>query len=213
MSKRFPAASLSVGLNPLVTPYAPTGVVAYPANASASVAFTAPTRQGGTPITNYVITSSPGNFTGTGVISPVTVSGLTNDTSYTFTVTAVNTFGPSESSGASASVSPTAVFGLFGGGNFSNVIDRIALSTTGNATDFGDLLETVNYSASCSSSTRGVWAGGANPSYTSTMCYVSITVPANAVDFGDLSNETQQFSAVSTARVGCFRRGIYSAAP
>ena len=62
---------------------------------------------GGTP-TSYTATSSPGGFTGTGASSPVTVSGLTNGTAYTFTVTATNSNGTSPSSSASSSFTPVA---------------------------------------------------------------------------------------------------------
>lgn len=70
---------------------------------SASVTFTPPTDTGGLPITNYIVTSSPGGFTGSGTSSPVTVSGLTGDTTYTFTVQAVNAAGTSPASASSNS--------------------------------------------------------------------------------------------------------------
>ncbi|NBS16859.1 MAG: hypothetical protein EBS79_08135, partial [Gammaproteobacteria bacterium] len=46
--------------------------------------------------------------TGTGASSPITVTGLTNGTAYTFTVTATNTSGTGGSSSASNSVTPAA---------------------------------------------------------------------------------------------------------
>ena len=49
-----------------------------------SVAFTAPSCTGSATITGYTAISTPGCITGTGASSPVTVSGLTNGTSYTF---------------------------------------------------------------------------------------------------------------------------------
>ena len=75
-----------------------------------SVAFTAPTFAGiPAVITGYTVTSSPGGFTGTGASSPITVSGLTNGTAYTFTVTATNASGTSAASAASNSVTPSLV--------------------------------------------------------------------------------------------------------
>jgi hypothetical protein len=70
-----------------------------------SVAFTAGAT-GGSAITGYTVTSSPGSITGTGASSPITVSGLTAGTAYTFTVTATNANGTSTASSASNSVTP-----------------------------------------------------------------------------------------------------------
>ena len=86
-------------------PDAPTiGVVTDGGNgASVTVAYTAAVSGG--PATTFTATSNPGNFTGTGT-SPITVSGLTTGTSYTFTVTASNSTGSSAASSASASIAP-----------------------------------------------------------------------------------------------------------
>lgn len=78
-------------------------------NGAATVTFTAPTWNGGLPITSYVVTSSPGGFTGTGASSPITVTGLASNTNYTFTVKAVNAAGQSASSAASNSILATTV--------------------------------------------------------------------------------------------------------
>jgi hypothetical protein len=64
------------------------------------------------PITSYTVTASPGGATGTGASSPITVSGLTNGTSYTFTVRASHATGQSAASSASNSVTPVAVYSL-----------------------------------------------------------------------------------------------------
>ena len=85
-------------------PGAPTIGTATAGVSSASVAFTAPTNNGGSAITGYTATSSPGGFTGTAASSPITVSGLTAGTSYTFTVTATNATGTSPASAASNSI-------------------------------------------------------------------------------------------------------------
>ena len=71
-----------------------------------SVAFTPSTYIGKGTIT-YTATSSPGSLTGTGSSSPITVSGLTTGTAYTFTVKGDTNYGvASDSSAASNSVTP-----------------------------------------------------------------------------------------------------------
>ena len=70
-------------------PTAPTLGTATAGNGSASIPFTASSYLG-KPSTNniYVAISSPGSFTGSSATSPISVTGLTNGTAYTFTVTA-----------------------------------------------------------------------------------------------------------------------------
>jgi uncharacterized protein (TIGR02145 family) len=88
-------------------PGAPTIGSAVAGNAQASVSFTAPSITGGSAITGYTVTSNPGGVTGTGSGSPITVTGLTNGTSYTFTVVATNAVGNSAASSASNAATPT----------------------------------------------------------------------------------------------------------
>ncbi|GHV34343.1 hypothetical protein FACS1894187_04710 [Synergistales bacterium] len=85
---------------------APTNVTATAGDARATVKFTAPANDGGAAITGYTATSSPDGKTATGTASPITVSGLTNGTTYTFTVTAANSKGSSEPSEVSNPVTP-----------------------------------------------------------------------------------------------------------
>jgi hypothetical protein len=84
---------------------APTIGTATAGNGSASVTFSAPSFSK-LPITSYTVTASPGGATGASSSSPITVSGLSNGTSYTFTVTATNTGGASAASAASNSATP-----------------------------------------------------------------------------------------------------------
>jgi len=59
--------------------------------------------------TSYTVTSSPGGYTATGASSPITVTGLQSNTSYTFTVVSNNASGPSLTSSATASMTATTV--------------------------------------------------------------------------------------------------------
>ena len=89
-------------------PDAPTiGTATATGDGTAQVAFTAPSSDGGSAITLYTATSNPGGITGTGTVSPITVSGLTNSTPYTFTVKAKNSAGTSIASAESNSVTTT----------------------------------------------------------------------------------------------------------
>jgi FtsP/CotA-like multicopper oxidase with cupredoxin domain len=94
-----------------VAPGAPTNVTAVAGNAQATVRFTAPTFTGGSAITSYTVTSSPGGLTATGNATQLTVTGLTNGTAYTFTVTATNSVGTGPASAPSNSVTPSALPG------------------------------------------------------------------------------------------------------
>jgi uncharacterized protein (TIGR02145 family) len=107
------ASSASTAVTPVApntVPGPPTSVVATAGNASASVAFVAPTNNGGSAITGYTVTSSPGGITATGTTSPINVTGLTNGTAYTFTIVATNAIGNSSPSTASSAVTPLVPF-------------------------------------------------------------------------------------------------------
>ena len=109
-------------------PDAPTSVVATGSATQASVAFTAPAFTGvPAGVTGYTVTSSPGGVTGTGASSPIIVTGLTNGTAYTFTITATGASGVSSPSAASNSVTPanpgpTVIGQSYGGGYYAGQI-------------------------------------------------------------------------------------------
>lgn len=75
---------------------APTSLSATPTNTDVSISFTAPTNDGGAAITNYEYSFNNSSWTAlspTDAASPVTVSGLTQNTSYTVYLRAVNIVG------------------------------------------------------------------------------------------------------------------------
>ena len=96
-------------------PAAPSGVAASAGNGSALVNWTAPAN-GGSPITSYTITpyiggvaQSTTTVTGSPPATAGTVTGLTNGTSYTFTVSATNAVGTGPESPPSSPVTPSSM--------------------------------------------------------------------------------------------------------
>ncbi len=76
-----------------IVPTAPRNISVVKANQSARVSFDTPSNYGGYFITQYTVTASPGGATASGTSSPINVTGLTNGTTYTFSVTATNSLG------------------------------------------------------------------------------------------------------------------------
>ncbi len=97
-------------LDPSSEPGAPTGVAATGGDQQATVTWTAPADDGGSPITGFTVTSTPGSITTAvgGATTSATLAGLTNGTSYTFTVAATNAVGTGPASLSSNAVTPVA---------------------------------------------------------------------------------------------------------
>ena len=96
------------GQDNLSVPDAPTIGAATAGAGQVSVAFTAPSDVGDDPITGYGASATDGTnvIGGTGSSSPVTITGLTNGTSYTAQVWAINDYGNGPLSAATSSFSP-----------------------------------------------------------------------------------------------------------
>ena len=104
------ASAPSATVTPATVPQPPTGVTGTRGNTTVSVSWTAPADTGGSPILEYTATASPGGrYCTTSGTTSCTVTGLTNGTGYTFTVTARNAVGISAASAPSATVTPAAV--------------------------------------------------------------------------------------------------------
>ncbi len=98
----------STSVTPAGVPGAPAGVTATASDGQADVSWQAPDGNG-SPVTGYAVTASPGGATCTTSGTTCTVPGLTNGTSYTFTVVATNDVGSGSASAPSAPVVPAAV--------------------------------------------------------------------------------------------------------
>ncbi len=95
----------------LTVPGAPSSITATAGNASAVVSFSAPASNGGSAITGYTVSSLPAGGVDANANSTLlthSITGLTNGTSYTFTVRALNGVGTSLASVSSNAVTPQA---------------------------------------------------------------------------------------------------------
>tara|TARA_R100001163_G_C5049036_1_gene186004 strand:+ start:76 stop:1320 length:1245 start_codon:yes stop_codon:yes gene_type:complete len=192
-------------------PDAPT-ISATAGNTQIEVAFTNPSDVGGSAISSYTAIAQEGGnaTTASGSTTPVTITGLSNGTSYSVTGTANNDFGASFQSSAS-SVTPIAPFGggtagLFYGGE-GQIVHGITIASTGNAEDFGDPhSNNVYYGGSCASSTRAVFVGGANGSVWDIIEYYTFATKGNGTDFGDM---TVAAYGLNNGLVSNSTRGVY----
>jgi RHS repeat-associated protein len=183
-----PASAASNSVTPATVPTAPTSVSATAGNAAATITFGAPASNGGAAIATYTATSSPGGLTASGAGSPLVVTGLTDGTAYTFTVTAANSAGTGPASAASNSVipatvpsAPTSVSAF--GGNTTATVSFGSPSSNGGAA-------ITNYTAT--SSPGGFTASGAaSPlvvtGLTNGTAYTFTVTAANSVGTGPAS--------------------------
>ena len=183
-----------IGQDGLNAPDSPTDVSGTSGDQQVSVAFTAPTDVGGSAITGYRVQDGTNAHGASGSSSPITVTGLTNGTSYTFNVWAINAFGYSAPSDASGSVSPVSLTGraIWNGcinSSESTTMQYFLIPTTGNTADFGDLTVGRRGGGGMSSSTRSLVSGGTNNSGTSqnVIDFTEFATLSNATDFGDLT--------------------------
>jgi hypothetical protein len=110
---------------------------------------------------------------------------------------------------ASCSSSTRGVYhSFYGPGNnvaYNNtVMEYITISSLGNGTTFGDIVNERATHSSCSSSTRGVFGGGYNNQFAAenTIDYITIATTGNATYFGDLIQSRNFLSACSNNHGG-----------
>ena len=151
-----------------------------------------------------VKTSLQGGASGSS--SPVTVSSLTNGESYNVRASAINAFGQSPYSAASSST-PLFDRSVWFGGHDAvgyNRIDYVALASTGDASDFGDLGTVIEGSyGGAASLTRGVV--GAKTS--NVLQYITFASTGNTSDFGDRTVALNAHAGLSNSTRGVFGGG------
>lgn len=99
---------------PATTPGVPTAVSGVRGDASVVLSWSAPVSNGGSAVSDYLIEYASGGAystfsDGTSTNTSATVTGLTNGTSYTFKVSAINGAGTGSPSTASSAVTPLTV--------------------------------------------------------------------------------------------------------
>jgi flagellar biosynthesis protein FliR len=138
----------SNAVTPATVPTAPTIGTATGGIAQATVSWTAPSSDGGSPVLGYVVTpfvgfSAKPSTTFPSTATTETVTGLTNGTSYRFKVSAINGVGTGAMSAASNAVTPAPVvpdaptIGSATGGNASATVSWTAPGFDGGASISG----------------------------------------------------------------------------
>ena len=142
----------------------------------------------------------PAGATKTNVIDYITIASASNATD----------FGDMTDTWSHAAGAGDATYALFAGGRRTNSvnangwtenIDYITVATTGNATDFGDLIRFKDNMSGCANGTKACFSGGSSNTGSNVRLaeidVVTVATPGNATDFGDLLEEYEATAATS----------------
>ena len=95
-----------------------------------------------------------------------------------------------------------------------NTIEYITISTTGNASDFGDSTEARQGGACFSNQTRGIYAcGGKSPADSNVIDYITIATTGDATDFGDATGTWRYMMGCSSPTRGVYGAGNPNSSP
>jgi hypothetical protein len=163
-----PSSAPSAAVTPYTVPGAPSTVVvvANKTTRSAQLSWHAPTASGGSPITAYTVTSAPAGKGCVSITLVCTVTGLSADTSYTFTVAATNAAGVGPSSPRSVVLRFVVVPTASAPAGF-----RVIYGLSGSATTMG-VARTVL--------ARALWVASSAPRGYPVTAYRVTTLPATA---------------------------------
>ena len=90
-------------------------------------------------------------------------------------------------------------------GNFLSIIDKVNISSIGNATFFGSQTTAQQTSMAVGNTTRGIFQQGGNSS--NTLEYITIPSDGNSIDYGDLSATRYAGSGANSSTRGLFMGG------
>ena len=132
-------------------------------------------------------------------------------------------FGNLSESRYSVSSFSSSTRGIWGGGgvhptspNQTDRIDFVTIASTGDATDFGNLVASRYGMGACSNQTRGLFGGGYRPTpgdMVNFVDYITIASAGDAKDFGDLTVARMYLSAAASSTRGLFLSGRTGTGP
>ena len=79
----------------------------------------------------------------------------------------------------------------------TNTVDSVEIATTGDALDFGDLIDSKFGAGGIGSPTRGLFCGGGTPTRQSAIDYFTISTRGNGQDFGDIFGDTRTLAGAT----------------
>ena len=197
-------------------PNSPTNVVATAGNGQATITFTPPGNTGGSSIISYTVIDGTDTYSATSTGSPITVTGLSNGTAYTFTVTATNGQGVGAASSISNSVTPSTIPGVPTGVTATSSIGQATISfsapssTGGSAILYYTAIDNTNtFSATSTGSPITVTGLTAGAAYTFTITATNVagtsasSTASNSVTVPTIPNAPASLSATpGNAQVG-----------
>ena len=191
-------ASPALAVTPFAAPTAPSIVSATPGNSQAVLALQAPASNGGSPIQRYDVSCTPQGggaaVLASGSASPLTVSGLSNGTTYSCISTATNQAGLTSVASAAVNVTPVTAPTAPTITSATPGVTRVVLEITPPADNGGSPIQ--RYDVSCSPQ-----GGGATLSGSGASSPVEVSGMASGVAYSCTATATSQAGLTSPMSV------------